>query len=208
MKITSAELIISAIRRSQYPTDNLPEFMLVGRSNVGKSSFINLIANNKKLARISSTPGKTRNLNFYLFNKKFYFVDVPGYGYANVSKREQKKFGLMIEEYLEKRENLKMTFMLVDSRHKPTEDDLLMYRFLKYYNLPVTIIATKTDKLSGTKKDKSKKIILETLNLEKDDNLIMISNITKEGRENRSIYRWKAYQTCNRRWYRRVDRDR
>ena len=183
MKITSAELAISAVRRSQYPIDNLPEFMLIGRSNVGKSSFINMISNNKKLARISNTPGKTKNLNFYLFNKLFYLVDVPGYGYANVSKKEQKKFGLMIEEYLEKRQNLKMTFMLVDSRHKPTEDDLLMYRFLKYYNLPVTIIATKTDKLSGTKKDKAKKLILQTLDLEKDDNLIMISNITKEGKD-------------------------
>ena len=183
MKITSAELIISAVRRSQYPTDDLPEFMLVGRSNVGKSSFINLISNNKKLARISSTPGKTRNLNFYLFNKEFYFVDVPGYGYANVSKKEQKKFGLMIEEYLEKREQLKMTFMLVDSRHKPSEDDLLMYKFLKYYNLPVTIIATKSDKLPPSKREKAKKLILQTLNLEKDDEFIMISNLTKEGKD-------------------------
>lgn len=183
MKITSAELVISAVRRSQYPIDNLPEFMLIGRSNVGKSSFINMISNNKKLARISNTPGKTKNLNFYLFNNSFYFVDVPGYGYANVGKREQKKFGLMIEEYLEKRQNLKMTFMLVDSRHKPTEDDLLMYRFLKYYNLPVTIVATKTDKLSGNKKEKAKKLILQTLDLEKDDSLIMMSNITKEGKD-------------------------
>lgn len=183
MKITSAELIISAVRRSQYPTDDLPEFMLVGRSNVGKSSFINLVSNNKKLARISSTPGKTRNLNFYLFNKEFYFVDVPGYGYANVSKKEQKKFGLMIEEYLEKREQLKMTFMLVDARHKPSEDDLLMYKFLKYYNLPVTVIATKSDKVPPSKKEKAKKLILQTLNLEKDDEFIMISNVTKEGRD-------------------------
>lgn len=183
MKITSAELIISAVRRSQYPTDDLPEFMLVGRSNVGKSSFINLMSNNKKLARISSTPGKTRNLNFYLFNKEFYFVDVPGYGYANVSKKEQKKFGLMIEEYLEKREQLKMTFMLVDARHKPSEDDLLMYKFLKYYNLPVTVIATKSDKVPPSKKEKAKKLILQTLNLEKDDEFIMISNVTKEGRD-------------------------
>ena len=183
MKITSAELIISAVRRSQYPTDDLPEFMLVGRSNVGKSSFINLMSNNKKLARISSTPGKTRNLNFYLFNKEFYFVDVPGYGYANVSKKEQKKFGLMIEEYLEKREQLKMTFMLVDARHKPSEDDLLMYKFLKYYNLPVTVIATKSDKVPPSKKEKAKKLILQTLNLEKDDEFIMISNLTKEGKD-------------------------
>lgn len=183
MKITSAELIISAVRRSQYPEDNLPEFMLVGRSNVGKSSFINLIAGTKKLARVSNTPGKTRNLNFYLFNKEFYFVDVPGYGYASVSKKEQKKFGLMIEEYLEKRENLKMTFMLVDSRHKPTDDDLLMYKFLKYYNLPVTIIATKSDKIPKTKQEKAKKLILQTLDLEKNDNFVMLSNLSREGKD-------------------------
>ena len=128
MKITKAEFIISAMRRSQYPEDNLPEFMLVGRSNVGKSSFINTITNNKKMARVSNTPGKTRNLNFYLLNDSFYFVDVPGYGYASVSKKEHRKFGLMIEEYLEKRPNLVRTYMLVDLRHKPSEDDILMYK--------------------------------------------------------------------------------
>ncbi len=183
MKITSAGLIISAVRRSQYPTDNLPEFMLVGRSNVGKSSFINTITNNKKMARVSNTPGKTRNLNFYLLNKEFYFVDVPGYGYANVSKKEQKKFGLMIEEYLEKRENLKRTYMLVDLRHKPSEDDVLMYKFLKYYQLPVTIVATKADKVPNSKRAKAKELILKTLDLEKDDSFIVLSNVTKEGRE-------------------------
>jgi len=183
MKITSAGLIISAVRRSQYPTDNLPEFMLVGRSNVGKSSFINTITNNKKMARVSNTPGKTRNLNFYLLNKEFYFVDVPGYGYANVSKKEQKKFGLMIEEYLEKRENLKRTYMLVDLRHKPSEDDVLMYKFLKYYQLPVTIVATKADKVPNSKRAKAKELILKTLDLEKDDSFVVLSNVTKEGRE-------------------------
>lgn len=183
MKITSAGLIISAVRRSQYPISDLPEFMLVGRSNVGKSSFINTITNNKKMARVSNTPGKTRNLNFYLLNKEFYFVDVPGYGYANVSKKEQKKFGLMIEEYLEKRENLKRTYMLVDFRHKPSEDDVLMYKFLKYYNLPVTIVATKADKVPNSKRAKAKDLILKTLELEKGDTFIVLSNVTKEGRD-------------------------
>ncbi len=183
MKITSAGLIISAVRKSQYPTSDLPEFMLVGRSNVGKSSFINTITNNKKMARVSNTPGKTRNLNFYLLNKEFYFVDVPGYGYANVSKKEQKKFGLMIEEYLEKRDNLKRTYMLVDYRHKPSDDDVLMYKFLKYYNLPVTIVATKADKVPNSKRAKFKEIILKTLGLEKDDSFIVLSNVTKEGRD-------------------------
>src|SRR5574344_940215 len=168
--------MISAVRRSQYAENNLPEFMLVGRSNVGKSSFINTISNSKKLARISNTPGKTRNLNFYLFNKEFYFVDVPGYGYANVSKKEQKKFGLMIEEYLEKRENLKMTFLLVDLRHKPSEDDLLMYTFLKYYKIPVTVVATKSDKVAPSKKERAKKLILDTLQLEMGDKLVIFSS--------------------------------
>ena len=182
MKINNAELIVSAVRRSQYPIDELPEFLLLGRSNVGKSSFINTICNRKKLARISGTPGKTRNLNFYLINNDFYFVDVPGYGYAKVSKEEQKKFGLMIEEYLEKRDNLKKVYLLVDSRHKPTNDDLLMYKFLKFYKVPVTIIATKSDKLPNSKKIKVKDSILKTLDLEVGDNFILYSSETKEGR--------------------------
>ena len=183
MEVLNVEEPVIAVRVSQYPEDKKNEFLCLGRSNVGKSSFINLIAGTKKLARVSNTPGKTRNLNFYLFNKEFYFVDVPGYGYASVSKKEQKKFGLMIEEYLEKRENLKMTFMLVDSRHKPTDDDLLMYKFLKYYNLPVTIIATKSDKIPKTKQEKAKKLILQTLDLEKNDNFVMLSNLSREGKD-------------------------
>ena len=183
MKITSAEFIISAMRRSQYPEDHLPEFMLVGRSNVGKSSFINTITNNKKMARVSNTPGKTRNLNFFLLNNSFYFVDVPGYGYANVNKKEHKKFGCMIEEYLEKRENLVRTYMLVDIRHKPSEDDVLMYKYLKYFKLPVTIVATKVDKISKNKREKAANAVLKTLELEKDDTFIMLSNITKEGKD-------------------------
>ncbi len=184
MKINSAELIVSAVRRSQYPLDGLSEFLLLGRSNVGKSSFINTITNNKKLARTSQTPGKTRNLNFYLLNNEFYFVDVPGYGYAQVSKQEQKKFGLMIEEYLEKRQNLKRVYLLVDLRHKPSEDDIIMYKFLKYYHVPTTIVATKADKLPNSKKAKAKKLILDTLALEVGDNFYTFSSETKEGKEN------------------------
>ena len=183
MKIDKSELIISAVRRSQYPTDNKPEFLLVGRSNVGKSSFINAISNRKNLAYVSSNPGKTQTLNFYLFNDSFYFVDVPGYGYANTSQENQKKFGLMIEDYLEHRENLKRVFMLVDFRIKPTNDDLLMYKFLKYYNIPVTIIATKLDKVSASKRDKNAKLILNTLSLEVGDDIVFLSNLTKEGRD-------------------------
>lgn len=183
MKISSSEFIISAMRISQYPTDNLPEFMLVGRSNVGKSSFINTITGNKKMARVSNTPGKTRNLNFYLLNNSFYLVDVPGYGYASVSKKEQRKFGLMIEEYLENRPNLTRTFMLVDLRHKPSDDDVLMYKYLKYFNLPVTVVATKADKVSKNKREKAKSVILKTLQLEENDNLVLLSNTTREGKE-------------------------
>ena len=157
MKITDVELAVTAVRRSQYPTDGLPEFLLVGRSNVGKSSFINTIINRKNLARISSRPGKTQTLNFYFVNKSFYLVDVPGYGYAAVNRKLQEKFGKMIEEYLEKRDELRRVFMLIDFRIKPTEDDLLMYNFLKYYNIPVTIVATKVDKVGSSKKEKNKK---------------------------------------------------
>ncbi len=183
MKITSTELVVSAVRRSQYPEDGLKEFLLLGRSNVGKSSFVNTLTNQKKLARTSSTPGKTRNLNFYLINNSFYFVDVPGYGYASVSKKEQRKFGLMIEEYLEKRETLKRTFLIVDLRHKPSNDDVLMYKFLKYYNLPVTVIATKLDKVPKSKVEKCKKLILDTLKLEMGDLFLTFSSETKEGKD-------------------------
>lgn len=129
MQIESVNEPIIAVRRSQYPEDKKSEFLLVGRSNVGKSSFINTLIERKNFARTSSKPGKTQTLNFYLVNDAFYLVDVPGYGYASVSKDTQKKFGLMIEEYLKSRENLKHVFMLIDYRHKPTEDDVLMYEF-------------------------------------------------------------------------------
>ena len=183
MKITSAELKIIATRRSQYPEDMKSEFLLVGRSNVGKSSFINTLLGRKNLARTSSHPGKTQTLNFYEVNKEFYLIDVPGYGYAEVSKKRREKFGKMIEEYLETRKQLKRVFMIVDFRHKPTEDDVLMYNFLKYYNLPVTIVATKADKIGASKKDKCKKQITDTLDLVVGDDLVIFSSITKEGKD-------------------------
>ena len=182
MQIENVSEPIIAVRRSQYPEDKKAEFLLVGRSNVGKSSFINTITGRKKLARTSSTPGKTRNLNFYLLNDLFYFVDVPGYGYASVSKKEQKKFGLMIEEYLKERKNLKHVFLLIDYRHKPTEDDLLMYEFLKYYNLDITIVATKYDKVGKNSRIKQDKLIKDTLKLSSDDEVITFSTVTKKGR--------------------------
>ena len=182
MKITNVELKISAVRTSQYPDDKKCEFLLVGRSNVGKSSFINTLINRKNFARTSSRPGKTQTLNFYYVNDMFYLVDVPGYGYANVSKEIQKKFGIMIEDYLKNRDNLKHVFLLVDYRHKPTEDDILMYNFLKYYNLNITVVATKYDKITKNGRIKQDKLIRETLKLEENENFIPWSTITKKGR--------------------------
>lgn len=181
MQIESVNEPIVAVRRSQYPEDNKSEFLLVGRSNVGKSSFINTLIERKNFARTSSKPGKTQTLNFYLVNDAFYLVDVPGYGYASVSKDTQKKFGLMIEEYLKSRENLKHVFMLIDYRHKPTEDDVLMYEFLKYYNLDITIVATKYDKISKNGRIKQDKLIKDTLKFDSDE-FITFSTVTKKGR--------------------------
>ena len=181
MQIESVNEPIVAVRRSQYPEDKKSEFLLVGRSNVGKSSFINTLIERKNFARTSSKPGKTQTLNFYLVNDAFYLVDVPGYGYASVSKDTQKKFGLMIEEYLKSRENLKHVFMLVDYRHKPTEDDVLMYEFLKYYNLDITIVATKYDKIGKNGRIKQDKLIKDTLKFD-DNEFITFSTVTKKGR--------------------------
>lgn len=183
MKITSVDLKISAVRRSQYPTDEKSEYLLVGKSNVGKSSFINTIINRKNFARTSATPGKTQTINFYLVNDNFYLVDAPGYGFAMVSKKKQKKFGLMIEDYLENRPNLKQVFMLIDFRHRPSNDDLMMYNYLKYYKIPVTIIATKTDKVGITMQQKQRNMILEDLDLVVGDDFIEFSNVTKAGKK-------------------------
>ena len=182
MQIESVEEPLIAIRISQYPTDNKSEFLLLGRSNVGKSSFINTLIERKNFARTSSKPGKTQTLNFYKVNNDFYLVDVPGYGYASVSKETQKKFGIMIEEYLKTRENLKHVFLLIDYRHKPTEDDILMYNFLKYYNLNITVVATKYDKITKNGRIKQDKLIKEALKLEENENFIPWSTITKKGR--------------------------
>ena len=183
MKINSVKLKISAVRRSQYPTDEKPEYLLVGRSNVGKSSFINTLINRKNYARTSATPGKTQTINFYLVNDDFYLVDAPGYGFAMLSKKKKKKFGLMIEDYIQNRPNLKQVFMLVDFRHKPSNDDLIMYNYLKYYKIPVTIVATKADKVGLTLHQKQRNMILEELELVVGDDFVMFSNITKNGKK-------------------------
>lgn len=182
MKINTVELTISAVRESQYPTDNKSEFLLIGRSNVGKSSFINAIINRKNYARTSATPGKTQTLNFYKVNDEFYLVDAPGYGFAKVRNSLKKKFGLIIENYLKSRSNLKRVFLLIDFRHKPTEDDVLMYNYLTYYNIPVTIVCTKVDKVSKNSHQKNKNAIIKELSLEDDSNIILFSSITKLGK--------------------------
>lgn len=183
MVIKEANLDIIATRRSQYPDDGKPEFLLVGRSNVGKSSFINTLVNRKNFARTSATPGKTQTLNFYTVNDNFYLVDVPGYGYAAVNKDMQKKFGMMIEEYLINRENLKRVFLLIDYRHKPSEDDLLMFNFMKYYDLDVTIVATKLDKVKQSDRAKNDKAISEMFKLGENDNVVLFSSVTKNGKD-------------------------
>lgn len=183
MKIKNVELTISATRRSQYPTDNKPEYLLIGRSNVGKSSFINTLVNRKNYARTSSRPGKTQTINFYNVNEEFYLVDAPGYGYAQVSKTKRKKFGLMIEDYIINRKNLKCVFLLVDFRHRPTNDDIIMYNFLKYYKIPTVIVATKSDKVGITLQQKQRNTLLNDLDLVVGDEFITFSSISKDGKE-------------------------
>lgn len=183
MEIKSVDLKNIAVRQSQYPTEGNIEFLLVGRSNVGKSSFINTLISRKNYAHTSSKPGKTQTLNFYLINELFYLIDVPGYGYAKVSKATSKKMGLMIEEYLKNREVLKHVFLLIDYRHKPTEDDILMYNFLKYYNLNITVVATKYDKVTKNNRLKQDKLIRDTLKLDANNDFLPFSTITKKGKE-------------------------
>ena len=183
MQINNVTLKNIAVRTSQYPEDNIPEFLLVGRSNVGKSSFINTLIERKNYAHTSSKPGKTTTLNFYLVNDSFYIVDVPGYGFALGGREKQRKFGLMIEEYLKTRESMKKVFLLIDYRHKPTEDDVLMYNFLKYYHIDVTVVATKFDKVNKNSRAKQDKLIIDALNLTGDEPFIHFSTITKKGRD-------------------------
>jgi GTP-binding protein len=183
MKVTSSEIVISAVSPAQYPDTELPEFALAGRSNVGKSSFINKMLNRKGLARISSKPGKTQTLNFYLINEILHFVDVPGYGYAKVSKKEREAWGKMIETYFTKREQLRAAVLIVDLRHPPTADDRLMYDFLKHYEIPCIVVATKADKIPKGKWQKHLKVTKETLELEKGDHLILFSSETGEGKD-------------------------
>lgn len=168
MIIKNSKFEISAVKPSQYPKNNLPQIVLVGKSNVGKSSFINTMLNRKKLARTSSEPGKTRQINFYNIDEKFYFVDLPGYGYSKMSKAEQVKVGDFIEEYLSTCKRISLIVFLIDIRHSPTDNDKLMYDYILHTNSPCLIVANKADKIAITKVDNAVKDLQETLNPLKD----------------------------------------
>ena len=183
MIIKNSEFIISAVKPAQYPKDNRTEIAFVGRSNVGKSSIINALTNRKKLAKVSQTPGKTRLINFFLINNDFYLVDLPGYGYAKVSKKEQASWGKTIETYLHGRDELKRVVLLVDSRHKPTGDDKMMYDWIKHYGYDCVVVATKKDKLSNNELRKSEKLIKDTLKLTPEDRFYFFSSLNKIGRD-------------------------
>ncbi|EHV1493682.1 YihA family ribosome biogenesis GTP-binding protein [Listeria monocytogenes] len=183
MDVNNVELIISAVRPEQYPETDLPEYALAGRSNVGKSSFINTMIRRKSMARISQKPGKTQTLNFYKIEEALFFVDVPGYGFAKVSKTEREKWGVMIETYITSREQLRGVIQIVALRHKPTEDDRMMYEFLKYYDIPVIVVATKADKIPRSKWQKNAKIVRETLDFDPDDKFVLFSSETKMGKD-------------------------
>ena len=183
MKVTKSDFIISAVKPEQYPAEGLSEIGLAGRSNVGKSSLINTLINRKNLARTSQRPGKTQTLNFYLINERLYFVDVPGYGFAKVSKKERDAWGKMIETYLTDRDQLKAVIQIVDLRHAPSNDDVVMYDWLKHYEIPVIVVATKSDKIPKGKWQKHLKVVSQTLKIEPTDRLVTFSSHTGQGKE-------------------------
>lgn len=183
MNVNQAELVISAVSKKQYPQKGYPEIVFAGRSNVGKSSLINKLCNRNKLARISASPGKTATINFYDIEHKLYFVDLPGYGYAKVSWAERQKWADMINEYLEQSPRLSTMFLLVDSRHKPTGDDVMMMDWIKNANLEFRVIATKADKLSAKAAQENKGVIMETLGLTQPELVMLFSSKTGAGKE-------------------------
>jgi GTP-binding protein len=183
MIINQSEFAVSAVKASQYPKDGLDEIALAGRSNVGKSSLINTLLQRKNLARTSSSPGKTQTLNFYRVDSDqadFYLVDVPGYGYAKVSKKQREEFGEMIQDYLETRAYLKGLILLIDGRHEPTADDIAMYDYSQYLNLPILVVATKMDKIKKNAFNKTEAAFRKHLNLNKDNVAFLpFSSVTK-----------------------------
>lgn len=183
MNIHNAELAVTAVKPSQYPPTNIPEIALAGRSNVGKSSLINKLLNRKNLAHTSSRPGKTATLNFYGIDNTFYFVDLPGYGYAEVSKKERDRWAEMINTYLHTRKQLAATILLVDARHKPTRDDVAMHHWIVHNHGFCTVVATKFDKLKKSEREKNIELIKKTLELSEKDVLFAFSAETGFGRE-------------------------
>ncbi|XCY70559.1 ribosome biogenesis GTP-binding protein YihA/YsxC [Streptococcus iniae] len=192
----NASILLSAANQSHYPQDELPEIAMAGRSNVGKSSFINTILERKNLARTSSKPGKTQLLNFFNIDDKLRFVDVPSYGYAKVSKSERAKWGKMIEEYLTGRDNLRAVVSLVDFRHEPSKEDIQMYEFLKYYEIPVIIVATKADKIPRGKWNKHESMIKKSLDFNKEDNFIIFSSVDRIGIDEAWDIILEKYKKC------------
>ena len=184
MKINKSELEAIAVKPRQYPPENLPEIAFAGRSNVGKSSLLNNLTGRKKLAHVSGNPGKTRTINFYKINDNFRIVDLPGYGYAKLSKAMTEGWAEMMEAYISGRKNLRKVVQLVDIRHEPSKLDIQMYDYLRYYGLDGIVVATKADKISSNQKQKSLNIIRKTLNMNKDDVIIPISSLKKTGTEN------------------------
>ncbi len=183
IEIKKAELVAVTADPKQYPPDELYEIAFAGRSNVGKSSLLNLLTNRKKLARVSQSPGKTRTINFYEINDCFRIVDLPGYGYAKVSKSVSESWGKMMERYFETRQGLLKVIQLVDIRHEPSKQDVQMYDYLKHYGLDGIVVATKADKISRNQYQKSEKVIRQTLGMKPEDKVIPISSLKKTGHE-------------------------
>ena len=183
MRIIRSELEAVAVRPNQYPDANLDEIAFVGRSNVGKSSLLNLLTNRKSLARVSGNPGKTRTINFYLINGAFRFVDLPGYGYAKVSKSITADWDRMMDDFFKQRKNLRRVVQLVDIRHEPSKLDIQMYEYLRSYGLDGLVCATKADKISGNQKQKNLSVIRKSLNLGKDDKIVAFSTLKKTGHD-------------------------
>ncbi|WP_125712762.1 ribosome biogenesis GTP-binding protein YihA/YsxC [Companilactobacillus kedongensis] len=195
MQVNNVSMNLSAVSSKQYPDDGYPEIALLGRSNVGKSSLINTLINRKSFARTSSTPGKTQTLNFYNIEEQLYLVDVPGYGFAKVSKKQREEFGTMIEEYLTTREVLKGVIILTDGRHAPSEDDVSMYQYVSYFHIPTLIVSTKMDKVKKNQWNKSSSQIMKTMQINQTDDLQMFSAETKYGKE--QVWDWIESKMAN-----------
>ncbi|WP_125566639.1 ribosome biogenesis GTP-binding protein YihA/YsxC [Companilactobacillus insicii] len=188
MQVNNVSMNLSAVSSKQYPDEGYPEIALLGRSNVGKSSLINTLINRKSFARTSSTPGKTQTLNFYNIEDQLYLVDVPGYGFAKVSKKQREEFGAMIEEYLTTRHVLKGVVILVDGRHEPSDDDISMYQYVSYYHIPTLVVATKMDKIKRNQWNKTISKVTKTMQINQTDNLQLFSAETKSGKD--EVWAW------------------